>query len=74
MYIGAIAVIVGAGLMLRSPSALGVALVFFALAHAFVLVYEGPTLARRFGAGYLDCRNSVNRWVPKRPNRRRGVG
>lgn len=69
MYIGAIAVIMGAGLMLRSPSAFGVALVFLALAHLFVRIYEEPTLERRFGASYRDYKNSVNRWLPHRPNR-----
>ncbi len=66
MYLGAAAVIVGAGLMLRSPAAVAVAVFFVALAHVFVLVYEEPTLERRFGESYRRYKASVNRWLPRR--------
>jgi protein-S-isoprenylcysteine O-methyltransferase Ste14 len=65
MYLGAAAVIVGAGLILRSPAAAGVAVFFLALAHLFVLAYEEPTLERRFGESYRRYRASVNRWLPR---------
>ena len=67
MYVGAISVIIGAGLILRSPSAVVVALCFFLLAHIFVLIYEEPTLEKRFGESYLRYKSSVNRWLPTRP-------
>jgi protein-S-isoprenylcysteine O-methyltransferase Ste14 len=67
MYLGAAAVIAGAGLMLRSPAAVGVAVVFVAVTHAFVLLYEEPTLERRFGESYRRYRSSVGRWLPRRP-------
>jgi protein-S-isoprenylcysteine O-methyltransferase Ste14 len=66
MYLGAAAVIAGAGLMLRSPAAAGVAVFFLALAHLFVLVYEEPTLDSRFGESYRRYKASVNRWLPRR--------
>lgn len=67
MYLGAMLVILGAGCMLRSPSAVVVAVLFLAGAHLFVVLYEEPTLERRFGAGYLDYKASVNRWWPRGP-------
>jgi protein-S-isoprenylcysteine O-methyltransferase Ste14 len=67
MYLGAVAVIIGAGLMIRSVSALAVSLVFMALAHVFVLAYEEPTLEGTFGASYRRYKSSVNRWVPRKP-------
>ena len=67
MYLGAAAVILGAGLMLRSPSAVAVALFFVALAHVFVRLYEEPTLEQRFGESYLRYKTSVNRWLPRSP-------
>ncbi len=67
MYLGAVAVIVGVGLMLRSPSALAVSLLFIVLAHVFVLLYEEPTLEERFGESYLRYKKSVNRWLPRSP-------
>jgi protein-S-isoprenylcysteine O-methyltransferase Ste14 len=65
MYLGAAAVIIGIGLMLRSPSAIAVALFFVTLAHIFVLLYEEPALERRFGKTYLQYKASVNRWLPR---------
>lgn len=67
MYVGAAAVILGAGLMLRSPSAIAVALFFVVLAHVFVLLYEEPTLEERFGKSYSRYKASVNRWLPRSP-------
>jgi protein-S-isoprenylcysteine O-methyltransferase Ste14 len=65
MYVGALIVIIGAALMLHSFSALLVGLVFVAMAHIFVLVYEEPTLEQKFGESYLSYKKSVNRWLPR---------
>jgi protein-S-isoprenylcysteine O-methyltransferase Ste14 len=65
MYIGAMAVIIGAGFILRSPSAIAVALFFFLVTHIFVLIYEEPTLEERFGDSYLHYKKSVRRWLPR---------
>ena len=67
MYIGAVAVIIGAGLIMRSPSALVVAVFFVALTHILVLLYEEPTLEQKFGDSYLEYKSVVNRWLPKSP-------
>ncbi len=34
-------------------------------AHIFVVLYEEPTLKRRFGASYENYLRSVPRWIPK---------
>ncbi len=33
--------------------------------HFFVVLYEEPTLKRRFGASYEEYLKSVPRWIPK---------
>lgn len=40
------------------------ALAFIAV-HAFVVLYEEPTLKRKFGASYEEYLERVPRWVPK---------
>jgi protein-S-isoprenylcysteine O-methyltransferase Ste14 len=67
MYVGALSVIIGAGLIIRSPAALGVAGVFVFLAHLFILIYEEPTLERKFGESYTRYKATVNRWLPRVP-------
>lgn len=67
MYVGAVAVIIGAGLILRSPAALAVAVLFVVLAHLFVVLYEEPTLERRFGDSYSQYKEMVHRWLPRAP-------
>lgn len=41
----------------------------FLLFHAFVVLYEEPTLRSRFGDSYAAYVARVNRWVPKPPGR-----
>lgn len=64
MYIGAVAIIIGAGLIMRSPSALAVSVFVLALTHIFVMIYEEPTLEKRFGSSYMRYKKAVNRWLP----------
>jgi protein-S-isoprenylcysteine O-methyltransferase Ste14 len=64
MYLGAAAVIAGAGIVLHSPSIVLLAAGFLAFFHVFVLVHEEPALRERFGASYADYQQSVHRWLP----------
>lgn len=77
MYIGGVNVIFGAGLALGSPSIVVLAGVSALGAHLFVLLYEEPTLKRRFGESYTRYKGSINRWLPRPPapkgRRERGV-
>ena len=64
MYVGAFGVIVGAGLILRSTSIIGLAVVFLLFTHLLVVLYEEPSLTRRFGDPYRRYKSSVRRWLP----------
>ncbi|HYK82472.1 MAG TPA: isoprenylcysteine carboxylmethyltransferase family protein [Gemmatimonadales bacterium] len=72
MYLGALVVLIGFGLWHASWSMILVALPAAALAHLFVVLYEEPTLRRRFGPQYVAYSALVNRWVPKPPGRDAG--
>jgi protein-S-isoprenylcysteine O-methyltransferase Ste14 len=76
MYIGGFGVLLGAGLALRSPSIVGLSVLFLLLVHLLVLLYEEPALVSRFGDPYLQYKSSVHRWLPRSPrtNDGRGVG
>jgi protein-S-isoprenylcysteine O-methyltransferase Ste14 len=63
MYIGAFGILVGSGLILGSPSILGLAFLFLLFTHLLVLLYEEPSLTRRFGDSYLHYKASVHRWI-----------
>jgi len=67
MYVGALGVMSGVGLVVGSPSILVLAIVFWALSHGFVVLYEEPALERRFGASYEAYRRNVRRWLPRSP-------
>ncbi|MBM2830917.1 MAG: isoprenylcysteine carboxyl methyltransferase, partial [Gammaproteobacteria bacterium] len=67
MYVGGIAVLLGAGLALRSPGIMILAFVAFTISHLFVVYYEEPTLAGMFDDSYARYNASVSRWLPGRP-------
>jgi protein-S-isoprenylcysteine O-methyltransferase Ste14 len=72
MYLGAAAVIAGAGLILRSPAILLLALGFLVLFHIFVILYEEPALRARFGESYARYTRAVRRWLPRLPDQAPG--
>jgi protein-S-isoprenylcysteine O-methyltransferase Ste14 len=75
MYLGAAAVLLGAGLFISSPSVVLLAPGFLLLMHLFVVLHEEAALAARFGDDYLRYKSTVHRWMIKRPaNAPRGVG
>ena len=67
MYVAVTSMIVGQALLFGAPGLVWYALVVAAAFHAFVLGYEEPTLARRYGESYERYRRSVNRWLPRPP-------
>lgn len=67
MYVGAITLIVGFGLILNSPSVFWVAFAALFFSNLFVIFVEEPGLARRFGETYAAYRRETNRWVPRVP-------
>jgi protein-S-isoprenylcysteine O-methyltransferase Ste14 len=65
MYVSGIIALIG--WILWSPSVTMIALPFwfFLAAHAFVTLYEEPTLKRKFGASYEDYLKRIPRWIPR---------
>ena len=64
-YISVIALLLGQALVFGSSVLLAyAALVAFGF-HLFVVLYEEPTLRRRFGAEYVTYCRTVRRWVPR---------
>ncbi len=64
MYIGAGLALAGAALFYASLPILGYTVLFFLVAHLFVVWYEEPTLRRTFGGGYEAYCDGVRRWWP----------
>jgi len=71
IYIGALFIVSGEAWLFLS---VGLVLYTVALAIAFHLIvvgYEEPRLRARFGEGYEIYRQTVSRWIPRRPHRSR---
>jgi len=68
MYVGGITAYVGLAFFLRSPSVLGLALIFALLVHLLVIFYEEPHLEQLFGDSYAAYKRHVHRWRPKSPS------
>ncbi len=64
MYASGIIVLLGWLVWSPSLPLLIAPILFFAAAHSFVLLYEEPTLKRKFGAAYEDYLQRVPRWIP----------
>ena len=75
MYLGAFAALAGFALVFRSPAMLVFVAVPVFCSHVFVLVYEEPALAARFGPSYRAYQRAVRRWLPRlRPWKSPGEG
>jgi protein-S-isoprenylcysteine O-methyltransferase Ste14 len=66
MYVGGFGALLGTGLVVMSPAIVALAGFFWLAAHLFVILYEEPTLKRRFGDSYRTYTRSVARWLPWR--------
>ena len=65
IYVAVVALVLGQGLFFGSVRVLEYGLATWLVTHVFVLIYEEPTLRRKFGEGYETyCRN-VRRWWPR---------
>ncbi len=65
MYLSVTLIVLGEVLLTRSRPLLAYWAVWFIAVNLFVIVYEEPTLRRRFGAGYERYTRDVGRWLPK---------
>ena len=65
MYLSITTIVLGEVLLTRSRALLLYWAVWFAAVNLVVLVYEEPTLSRRFGESYERYRREVGRWLPR---------
>jgi protein-S-isoprenylcysteine O-methyltransferase Ste14 len=65
MYVAVLAIIIGQALLFGSIVLLPYAALVWLLFHGFVLLYEEPTLRRRYGPSYEAYRANVRRWRPR---------
>src|SRR2546427_8315088 len=65
MYIGAGLVLLGAALFYGSIGLALYTIIFWSMAHLFVLFYEEPVLRRKFGADYDAYTATRRRWMPR---------
>jgi protein-S-isoprenylcysteine O-methyltransferase Ste14 len=63
--VAVVAIVVGQSLLFSSMSLLIYAAVVWTSFHLFVLIYEEPTLRRRYGEAYDAYRSRVPRWLPR---------
>ena len=64
MYLAVLSIIFGQALLFGSTTLLWYGAVFSLAVHAFVVLYEEPTLRRQYGAEYDRYCGAVRRWWP----------
>lgn len=65
MYVGVGMFFVGAAFFYQSLLFLAYAVLFFVSSHAFIVLYEEPSLRRTFGDEYTAYCGRVRRWLPR---------
>ena len=65
MYIAVVSTILGQALLLGNLTLLAYGGLVWLLFHAFVVIYEEPTLTTTFGFEYKLYCNDVSRWIPR---------
>ncbi len=65
MYVAIVVTLIGEALIYSRVVLIVYAALVWLAFHLFVLLYEEPSLARRFGAEYEDYRLRVGRWLPR---------
>ena len=66
MYLGVLLFLLGEALFLEYRDLLVYTLVWLAIVHSFVLLYEEPNLRLKFGTSYDRYTRAVRRWIPGR--------
>jgi len=67
MYVGVFVILLGQTAFFRSVALLRYTALWLIVVHLFVVLYEEPSLRRRFGSSYERYCRSVHRWLPTRP-------
>jgi protein-S-isoprenylcysteine O-methyltransferase Ste14 len=69
MYLGVLTLLLAEAAFFESLGLLQYTGIWFVVVNVFVLLYEEPSLRRRFGDSYQRYCRSVNRWLPTVPGR-----
>ena len=69
MYLAVLAAIAGWSVLFGSIAVAIYGVAIFAFLSASLRFYEEPRLVRQFGDEYVDYRDRVGRWLPRRGNR-----
>jgi protein-S-isoprenylcysteine O-methyltransferase Ste14 len=64
IYLGVLLVLLGEAVFLESWALVRYAIAMFVIFHLFVVLYEEPSLRRKFGESYERYCRSVRRWIP----------
>lgn len=67
MYLGVLILLLGEAAFFHSHALLQYTIAWFAVVNLVVVLYEEPSLRRRFGDAYERYSRSVHRWLPTRP-------
>lgn len=67
MYLAVITILLGEAMFYGSAALLAWTVVAWILFNFFVVLYEEPSLRRRFGPAYEAYLEQVPRWLPRRP-------
>jgi len=65
MYVGVLLIVIGHFLWFQTIWLLAYTVIVFLAFHSFVILYEEPTLRKKFGASYEEYRQRVPRWIPR---------
>lgn len=65
MYVGVMATILGQALIFYNPGLVAYGVAVWLAFHAFILMYEEPTLRVGFGDQYTAYFAAVPRWIPR---------
>ena len=65
MYVAVVAVILGQAILFGDWRLMIYGGLMWLAFHAFVLAYEEPVLAQKFGTHYEEFRANVPRWIPQ---------
>jgi protein-S-isoprenylcysteine O-methyltransferase Ste14 len=65
MYVGILAILLGESVLFASLRLLAYTAFAFAFYFLIVVLYEEPTLRRKFGESYRQYCRSVPRWIPR---------
>jgi protein-S-isoprenylcysteine O-methyltransferase Ste14 len=69
MYVFVALVLIGEGIFFETTILFLFAVLAMPLFHLWVVLYEEPTLKRKFGSAYARYCENVRRWLPRRPDR-----